>query len=165
MNELLTKSSTEKDALIQKNRDELKRKSHEFSERNSALYAPDRGKKESMNRTISELSQKEFDAEEKLFNPTVRPADQKRIETLLEKIQSMADLIDAGFEQFCRVITEAPKNAPIVEPPAPDSLRVSLSFNRTVSRKTRRDSGASRVVTPVESKRRRPQFLITPQYT
>jgi hypothetical protein len=157
INELLTKSGTEKAALIQKNWDELERKSQEFS----AHYAADCGRKESMNRTISELSQKESDAEQKLFSPTIRPADQKRIEVLLEKIQSMADLIDAGFEQFYGVIREAPKNAPIVQPP--DSSRVSRSLNGTAGRKTRMDSGLSHVLTPVESKRRKPQFLITPQ--
>jgi hypothetical protein len=160
MKELLTQFNAEKASQIQKNWDELERRSQDFSERNSALYADHRAHNKSMNRTISELSQKEFDVKHKLLSPTVRPVDQKRIEILLEKAHSSDDVIDAAFEQFYGVIREAPKNAP-----AADSLRASRSFHGTAPRKVRRDSGASRVVTPVESKRRRPQFLVTPQCT
>jgi hypothetical protein len=161
--ELVKKFKTEKEAEARRDRADFEQRNSENAQGNAKMFAQARAKSEELSNRISELSKRSDDAELRMFSPTARTSDQKRIESLCSRLLSLDDIIEATFEQFFMALKEGAANPRYVETPAPMSSQGGRNPNNSTSRGSRRDS--TRVVTPVESKiRKKTQFLITPQY-
>jgi hypothetical protein len=162
--ELLAKNNTEKESEKTKTRRELEQRRAENANSSRNAFTRVRAKSEDLSNTIGDLSKKVTDAELRMFDPPTRAGDQKRMDGLSAKIQSLDDIIEATFDTFVGTTKDCPVGShDTIETPMPISSRNGRNTNNSTSRGSRRDS--SRVVTPIESKlRKRTQFLITPQY-
>jgi hypothetical protein len=164
------KYAAEEAAATAKVREELQRRLDENARTDTAALAGARAKSDELSATIAALAKQAGDAGVRVAEPTPRQSDQRRIDTLTAKIQSLDEIIGATFEAFYDTIRQPAMISRGVQPSPPtesessrpSSARSGRNPNNSVSRGSRRE--ANRVVTPIEPKmRRRPQIVITPQ--
>jgi hypothetical protein len=165
MRERITSALRQRDELAAKYavEEENQQKQIALSETNVEIQTP--SARADLSATLAIILKNIREAE-----PPSRPIDQKRIETLSSRIQSLDDLIESTFESFALAIKEGPRKPPEKPPlsptepemPRPTTPGTGRNPNNSVSRGSRHE--ISRVVTPVDPKmRKKPQVLITPQ--
>jgi hypothetical protein len=168
--ELETKYANEEENQMKQSRAEFDSRCREHSDTNNTVFTALRAKNLELSKTISLLSDRANDAELHLSDPMPRHGEQRKIDNLNSKIQSLDDLSDAAFETLYTTIREAPtirrevQSVPIpeAETSRPSSSRMARNPNNSISRGSRRES--NRLLTPVEPKtRKKSQVLITRQ--
>ena len=164
--EITEKYETERSKLMEQNRAEIEQRSQENIASNANTFSRSRQTSEDLSETITNLSKKQTDTELKMIDPESRESEKRKMNGLKLEIESLAESQESTFQTFYTTIRSAPTRVRELEPqvtlvlsPAPPRDR---KMNATSSgRSSRRD--VSRVITPVERSRRRPQVLITPQ--
>ena len=164
--EMSQKYEAERAKAVQKNQEEIEQRSQENVSSNANMFSQAGKTSEDLSIKISELSKQQTDVELQIIDPQVRETEKRKMNVLKLQIESLAETQESTFQTFYTTIRSAPTRVRELEPqvkisPAPPPSRERKVNTQSSSRSSRRD--VSRVITPVDRARRRPQVLITPQ--